>query len=862
MNERRFARRKPRLLERVERRQKRLRDGCRLDEVELFRHGQKLPFRRDDVGTHRAPARDAHHPVACLPPQDALAHALNDASELEPRHIGRKPGRRWVSALALNHVGPVQATCDYFDPHLADARVAYDVVRQLEHGRVSRASDANTAGVDAHAGQDSDFPLRLGGGGRLGCRRATDARIVRRLMPLDLHTLNPPQRQAVETTEGPLLVLAGAGSGKTRVITYRIAHLMDLGVAPKHILAVTFTNKAAAEMRERVEALVGRKRAQGLTVSTFHSFGLSVLKRDIHRLGYSKQFAIMDASDQVSLVKRCLKEANASERKFDVRRIISLISRAKMTGGVMRLSPGLDPEYGQMATDVFELYQRALFNMASVDFDDLILLPSRIWKQDKDVLEEYRWQYRYLLIDEYQDTNGSQFELVQMLAGERQNVCAVGDDDQSIYGWRGAEVEHILRFEKQFRNVKEIRLEQNYRSTGHILSAANSVIALNKTRKAKKLWTDQGEGAPISIVAAQGEDEEAQFIADEILKLQYDERRKLSDFAILYRTNTQSRAIEEALGAARLRFDTHGGLKFFDRKEIKDTVAYLRLCFNHQDDVSLARIVNTPTRGIGDVTMERLHQKAREEGVHLYSVLKRAHENPDISTAAAQAIARFVELIERYTKKLRTDGWSISARDLCREIDMWGEIRKNVDNSNIAARKTENLESLLQALERFEATHHDEGVAGWLARITLDQRDDDDEEAADAITLMTLHSAKGLEWPVVFLCGMEEDLLPHSGMQGEVANPDEERRLAYVGITRAREKLYLTRATSRFKNGQPRPRTPSRYLDDIPAAHTTLIDLAKPAERKAESMKKGEDFFARLFSDILKDDAPPDESAG
>jgi DNA helicase-2/ATP-dependent DNA helicase PcrA len=667
-------------------------------------------------------------------------------------------------------------------------------------------------------------------------------------MSVNLAILNPPQRDAVVTTEGPLLVLAGAGSGKTRVITYRIAYLMERGVAPKHILAVTFTNKAAAEMRERVEHLVGAKRAKELTVSTFHSFGLSVLQRDLHRLGYPRKFAIMDASDQASLVKRCLKELNDAERKFDVRRIITLISRAKMNGGVLKVPVGWDPEYEVIAHDVYEKYQKALFNMACVDFDDLIMLPAKLWKNDADLLNEYQWQYRYMMIDEYQDTNGSQFELVKALAGERQNVCAVGDDDQSIYGWRGAEVEHILRFEKQFRKVKEIRLEQNYRSTGNILSAANAVIAKNKQRKSKRLWTDQGDGEKIANINAPTEEDEAKFVADEILRIHYETKRKLKDFAILYRTNTQARPLEEALNAANLKYDTHGGLKFFDRKEVKDVIAYLRSCHNPQDDVSVARIVNTPARGIGDTTLEKLHARAREEGMHLFSVMKRADKYPEISQVASQNVLRFVDLIQRYTAMIQADGWSKAARELCREIDMWAECGRHVESAKIAARKVENLESLLHGIERFEERNQGEGVAGYLARLTLDSRDEEPgEEENDAVTLMTLHSAKGLEWPFVFLAGMEEDLLPHSGMQGEIANPDEERRLAYVGITRARDKLYLTRAATRFKNGQPKPRTPSRFLGDIPDNHIELINLSEPrAARKAHEMQKGRDFFARM----------------
>jgi len=666
-------------------------------------------------------------------------------------------------------------------------------------------------------------------------------------MPVDLSSLNPEQRKAVTTTEGPLLVLAGAGSGKTRVIIHRIAHLMDKGVSASNILAVTFTNKAAGEMRERVSGLIGEKRASGLTVSTFHSFGLQVLKRDLHKLGWPKRFAILDASDQASLVKRSLKELNDKDRGFDVRRLISLISRAKNHGAGFQVPPGTDPDYAEVGAQVFEKYQRALFNMACVDFDDLILLPATIWRKDKDLLEEYRWQYRYLLIDEYQDTNRAQFELVKLLAGDRQNVCAVGDDDQSIYGWRGAEVEHILRFEKQFKGVTEVRLEQNYRSTGHILSAANAVIAKNKDRKAKRLWTDQGEGQRIRAVQAPTEDDEAQFIADEILKIQYDTKRPLKDFAILYRTNSQARPLEESLGGAKLRFDTHGGLKFFDRKEVKDVVAYLRACHNVQDDVSMARIVNTPARGIGDTTLERVHAAARARGVHLFNVLKHAKDLPELGAAAVESIERFVTLMTKYRSRIETEGWSKAARELCDEVDIWSECKRNVESGNAASRKVENVESLLQGITRFEERNQSDGIAGYLARLTLDSRDEEDDGSdGNAITLMTLHSAKGLEWPVVFLAGMEEDLLPHSGMQGEIANPDEERRLAYVGVTRARELLFLTRAASRLKNGQPRPRTPSRFLADIPDAHMQTVDAKKPAEAKTEQLQKGRDFFARM----------------
>jgi DNA helicase-2/ATP-dependent DNA helicase PcrA len=649
---------------------------------------------------------------------------------------------------------------------------------------------------------------------------------------LDLAALNPAQREAVTTTEGPLLVLAGAGSGKTRVIVHRIGWLLQRGVRPEAILAVTFTNKAAAEMRERVAGIAGAA-AVDVTVSTFHAFGLALLKEEHEAAGLPRRFAICDAGDQLALVKRCMREVKVDDRAFDAHRVLALVSRAK-NEGKRRIRPreaGQGDDYDLVASEVFPRYERALRAQRAVDFDDLVAMPVSLLARDDALRRRLAKRYRYVLVDEYQDTNQAQLELLKLLAGEKKNVCAVGDDDQAIYGWRGAEVRNILRFERHFPGAKVVRLEENYRSTGHILDCANAVIAKNPDRRPKKLFTAAGPGDRVRVAALEGEEEEARFVAEELARLRRD-GRPWKDFAVLYRLNAQSRPIEEALRAASMPYTVHGGPAFFDRAEVRDLLAYLKVCAAPEDEVSLARIVNVPARGIGDASLERVHAFAVAEGVHLLDALGRAAEVPDLPRGAAERIAAFVALLERHRARFRDGRVAEAARALVAEVDLYAHARGTVRSFEAGQRKVDAIDGILRSLESFEARAARPSLAAWLQRLALDSRAEEDPQDGDGISLMTLHSAKGLEFPVVFLVGVEEDLLPSAGIQGEARDLAEERRLAYVGITRARERLYLTRAAARMRRGKVIPRTPSRFLDDLPPEGHEKVDPAAQESRE------------------------------
>jgi DNA helicase-2/ATP-dependent DNA helicase PcrA len=635
---------------------------------------------------------------------------------------------------------------------------------------------------------------------------------------LDLSKLNPPQREAVTTTEGPLLVLAGAGSGKTRVIAHRVAYLLWKGVEPRAVLAVTFTNKAAAEMKERVVALAGSPGA-GVFVSTFHSFGLWLLQEEHRAAGLPKRFSICDAGDQVSLVKRCMRDVKVDDRSFDPRRVLWQISSAKnaLRKEIRVRDEGQGDDYDLVAAEVFPRYQAALRAQRAVDFDDLIALPVQLLRGDAAIRAKAQERFRYLLVDEYQDTNRCQLELLKLVAGERANVCAVGDDDQAIYGWRGAEVKNILRFDRHFPGAKEVRLEQNYRSTGNVLACANGVIAKNPDRKAKTLWTSSPPGEPVRVAALETEEEEAEFVAGEISR-QRAEGRRLSDFAVLYRLNAQSRPIEEALREIGVPYHVSGGPSFFDRAEVRDLLAYLKICASPQDEVSLARVVNVPARGIGDASLERLHGWAVQHRLHLFDALGRAAEVEGLPRAAAERMTEFAALVRRYAAAFREGPLGETARRLVAEVDLYAHARSTVKSLDAGARKVDAIDSLLRSLEGYEQrTTRRPSLPTWLARLALDSREEDEDAGDDGVTLMTLHAAKGLEFPVVFLVGVEEDLLPCGGIQGEERDLDEERRLAYVGITRARERLFVTRSATRLKRGKLVTRTPSRFLEDLPA---------------------------------------------
>ncbi len=669
---------------------------------------------------------------------------------------------------------------------------------------------------------------------------------------MDLTRLNPPQREAVVTTEGPLLVLAGAGSGKTRVITHRIVHLMQHhNVSARSILAVTFTNKAAAEMKERVVHMAG-KGAHGLRICTFHAFGADVLREELHRLGWPKRFAIADMGDQLSLVRRAMRDRQIDDRSFDARKVLGLISKAKNSGEDPKpLGEGMGDDYDLVTAEVFPLYQLGLKAQGAVDFDDLVLLPARLFREHPDVRERYIRTLRYLLVDEFQDTNRSQLELLTLLAGPKKNVCAVGDDDQCIYSWRGAEVKNILEFERFFAGGKEVRLEQNYRSSRTILDAANAVIEKVPERKAKRMWTSGELGDKVRLVVAPSEGDEARFVAHEISK-QVALGMPPDEIAVLYRTNGQARPVEEALREKSLRYEVIGGSEFFDRREVKDVIAYFKVIANPRDETSLLRIVNVPSRGIGDVTMERLvaHAKARESS--LWDGMAAAEEATDLPAGAAQKVGEFLALISRYRALFEKGNLSQVTRQLLDEVGFKESARLHTASPTAADRKVQSIEHVLGSLDAFEKREGPKAsLLTYLNRLSLDtkQEEEDVPSGSRRVTLMTLHAAKGLEYRLVFLIGMEEDLLPHSGMQGEPQNLEEERRLCYVGMTRAKQLLYLTRAAARVKRGKAVVRTPSRFLEDIPKELLEERDLVAPP--KGPPTERELSFFSSL-KDRLK----------
>ena len=631
---------------------------------------------------------------------------------------------------------------------------------------------------------------------------------------MDLSKLNPPQRQAVLTTEGPLLVLAGAGSGKTRVITHRIVHLLQEGVPARSILAVTFTNKAAAEMKERLVHMAGT-RAQGVLACTFHAFGAEMLREDIHRLGWPARYAIADTGDQVALVRRAMRERRVDDRTFDPRKVLTLISRAKNSGQAPQPLPeGQGDDYDLIAHLVYEPYQLGLKAQGAVDFDDLVLLPTRLLREHEDLRHKYTRRFRYLLVDEFQDTNAIQLDLLRLMGGVRNNVCVVGDDDQCIYSWRGAEVHNILRFDTFFPGAKEVRLEQNYRSTQVVLDAANAVIEKNPERKPKRLWTERKGGDKVRVVVAPNEEEEARYVAGEIGRLIV-QGIPADEIAVLYRVNGQARPVEEQLRERQIRYEVVGGSEFFDRREVKDVIAYFKLIANPRDEVSLLRIVNVPARGIGDVTMERLVAHARAGALTLWQAMEQAERHEDLPPGAAGRVKDFLALVERYRGMYEHGHLARVTRQLLEEIGYKDDARSLSTSAASAERRLQSVDQVLASLESFEKREGPKAsLLTYLNRLSLDTRQEEEDVPGSnrAVTLMTLHASKGLEYRVVFLLGMEEELLPHKGMQGEAQNLEEERRLAYVGFTRARERLYLTRAATRLKRGKDVPEVFRKYL--------------------------------------------------
>ena len=726
--------------------------------------------------------------------------------------------------------------------------------------------------------------------------------------PHYLRELNPEQREAALATEGPVLILAGAGSGKTRTLVFRIAHLLQLGVHPRNILAVTFTNKAAMEMRERVAKMVG-KDAKGVLLSTFHSLGARLLRDHGTRIGLPKDFAIYPTGDQAQLVKRIIAEevhvvATAGDDSWDAKKILFQIgdwknrmvdpegaSREVAEG---RLKGNRTDDYAVLAAAVYPRYEAALRAAGACDFDDLLLLPVKLLRESTEVREHCWKRWRYLMIDEYQDTNGAQLEMARLLAGPLKNLCVVGDDDQSIYAWRGADVRNILDFERQFPGCKVVIMEENYRSTQRILDAANGVIANNTTRKEKRLRTGNGPGPKIDLwefreggvapseAGKSAEELEAEMVAREIGVRRWHEQLKWADFAVLYRTNLQAKPVEEALRAANIPYRVIGGQSYFDRKEVADAVAYLRTIINPADEQSLRRIVNYPTRGIGRTTLMKLVDVSRSLGQTLWQTMRTVEEVVGVSKAQREPVRHFVETIEELQLEYRATEAAIAAgqigertlmgfaKEVIRRLRLEEAVRADNAKSERAAEvRVDILRDFIasigvyeertwtaQPLPDEEDDWNPPALQQFLERISLSEEDDKkdkEEDEPDKVTLMSMHAAKGLEFTHVFIIGLEEDIIPHSRSIQAVADENgvdpiaEERRLFYVGITRARHRLTLSGCATRRQRGEALPRQPSRFLKEIP---TELVEFRSGQTRTSlapeEAKEMKENFFARM----------------
>lgn len=669
----------------------------------------------------------------------------------------------------------------------------------------------------------------------------------------DLSGLNAPQREAVEHHEGPLLVLAGAGSGKTRVIIYRIARLIYDGVPAEKILGVTFTNKAAKEMRQRLSALVGR-RASKVTLSTFHALGLTILKEEHAGVGLRAGFCIYDTSDQLSLLRDLMRQVKVADRRLDASKVLDIVLRTKRERREeVELQWGDD--YEMAAYDLYPKYVAQMRAFNAIDFDDLLLLSQDLLAMP-DVRARWAERFDFLLVDEYQDTSPDQLELVRALAGPEQNVCAVGDDDQAIYAWRGAAVDNILSFSRHFTPTKEVVLDQNYRSTGNILAAANAIISNNTQRKLKKLWSGGGAGAPVEVVQCQDEEDEATFGVETIRRLNY-EGVPYGDIAVLYRSNVQSRLFEETLALERVPYRVVGGQAFFDRKEVRDAMAFLTAVHNPEDEVAIRRIINVPPRGIGAASLDRLVEFGEKYRIGLWGALQAADNVPDLPKPAAAGARALVDTLTPYAERLQaaTPGEAAPlVRDLFAQLHLKDAILQADDSPSIATRRLENLEEVQNAVGRFEQRmeSREPPLGEFLRASALVRSADDDEEAlANQVTLMTLHSAKGLEFPYVLMVGVEEELLPHRRsleMGGELS---EERRLCYVGITRARKHLWLTLARHRRKHGKMVERSPSRFLEELPSGEGVKRwsrDAAPVTEEDQDV--KAQEFFARMRAQL------------
>jgi DNA helicase-2/ATP-dependent DNA helicase PcrA len=630
-----------------------------------------------------------------------------------------------------------------------------------------------------------------------------------------LADLNPPQRQAVEHPGGPLLILAGAGSGKTRVLAYRIAHLIRVcGVRPGRILAVTFTNKAANEMRERVDRLVGGAVGRAIWIGTFHHICSRLLRRHGERVGLPRTFVVYDADDQRTLVREVLGALGLDERRFPPALLLGMIGKAKDEMlGPAEYAVRAENLYEEVAAKVYAAYQGALRERGTVDFDDLLLETLHLFEAAPEVLREYQERFLHILVDEYQDTNRAQYRIVRALAARHRNLCVVGDDDQSIYRWRGADIRNILDFERDYPDATIVKLEQNYRSTKTILAAATEVIRHNPHRHEKRLWTANPQGEPVQVYEAYDGHDEARFVVDVILR-EAAAGRPYRDVVVLYRTNAQSRLFEEQCLRAGIPYQVVGGVRFYERKEVKDLLAYLRLALNPRDLASLRRVVNTPRRGIGEVSLARLEAYAAAHGVTVLEAMAAPDALAELPRPVVRAVGEFLGIVER----IRDRAGRVRVSDLIEQtiVETGYQAMLEAEGTDEAYSRLENLRELVTVAREFEQVTGEETLDAFLQHLALITDVDTWQEQADRVTLMTLHSAKGLEFPIVFLVGMEEGIFPHARSIEEEGGLEEERRLCYVGMTRARERLYLTYSRQRTLFGTPQPAIPSRFLDEIP----------------------------------------------
>jgi DNA helicase-2/ATP-dependent DNA helicase PcrA len=661
----------------------------------------------------------------------------------------------------------------------------------------------------------------------------------------EIARLNPRQKEAVEHTEGPLLILAGAGSGKTRAITMRTAYLIYTGVRAGSVMAVTFTNKAAKEMKERVKSMVKGKNGTPV-VSTFHSLCLKILRREIEHLGYRKDFTIYDTSEQVSLLRNILSDIKFYDRSFKAESILERISRTKNDFALPDTVSSDDP-VEEVSAMLYPRYREALKSLNALDFDDLLLLTLKLFREYPVVLQKYREMFRYIMVDEYQDTNRVQYDFIKLLAGERRNLCVVGDDDQSIYGWRGADLGNILDFEKDFPGTVTVRLEQNYRSFGHILKAANGVIINNRRRMEKSLWTERGDGPKVNILKAVDTEGEAEWVADRISMIKFERNIPYEDFAVIYRANIFSKPFEEAMRRQRIPYSVVGGTSYFEHKEIKDLAAYLKIIANPSDDLSLLRAASAPKRGLGPSALSALSDFARSNSLSLLDAFGKASGITSLSQKAAASAEALSEMIGRY-RDIFKNGTKMgkTLKTLIEEINYRAYISGLYKTPEAAFRRIENIDGFIESITHYESGEESPSLHGFLETMALtDLMEEKEEKKSHGITLISFHSSKGLEFPVVFIAGVEEDILPHKKSADRDEDIEEERRLFYVGITRAMNELYITYTDRRSKYGKEKPSVPSRFLKEIPEEAIKRLDRFEKLDPEQEKVY-AKKFFANI----------------